>query len=114
MPSSTSARASSSAWAALGIAGAPVLLLLELTVAYAIIPWTCEWKLPVAFHALIGGTLLIALAIAGLSWCHLAPAESRRERFLGVLSIAISALVTLVVAVQWLTALVVPQCVSSL
>jgi hypothetical protein len=75
---------------------------------------TCEWKLPTALHALIGGALLIAVAVAGLSWRHLAPAERRRERFLGVLGIAVSALVALVLAVQWLTAFVVPPCVSSL
>jgi hypothetical protein len=78
------------------------------------IPWTCEWALPGALHAVIGGALLIALAITGLSWRHLAPADMRRERFLGVLGVAFSALVALVVAVQWLTVFVVPPCVSSL
>ena len=112
MPSSISARGCFRA-PALGIIGAPVLLLIELVCAYAIVPWTCKWALPAAFHAVIGATLLFALCIAGVSWRHLAPVEIRRERFLGILGLTVSAMVTLVMALQWITAFIVPPCVSS-
>ena len=114
MQSSISARGYFSGWVWLGLAGAPLLLLLELTVSYAMIPWTCERTQPVALHLVIGGALIIVVAIAGLSSRRFPPPELRRERFLRELGVAISALVALVVALQWLTALILQPCISSL
>jgi hypothetical protein len=113
MPSSTSARACSSGRVWPGLIGTPCVLLLELSASFAMIPWSCEQALPFALHFAIGGALAIALGVAGLSWRWLAPPARRGQHFLGLVSLAVSALVTLVIAVQWFTVFVVPRCIAS-
>ena len=91
---------------------APCLLLLELSVSYALVPWTCE-RSPAALHVLLGTTLVIVLCLTGLSWCNGSEGASH-QRFLRIVGVAVGGLVALVVVAQWATALVIDPCLSSL
>ena len=92
---------------------APSLLLLELGVSYALVPWACE-RSPAALHVLLGSTLAMALILTALSWRDGAAQRASHQRFLRLVGVAVGALASLVVVAQWLTALVIDPCLSSL
>ena len=94
---------------------APSVLLLELTLAYALIPWSCETpSRGMAVHLLIGGALLTTLIMTAFAWRRLQTYQAAHRSFLEQLSVAMGALVSLVIAVQWLTTSILPRCVSAL
>src|ERR1700704_4436843 len=98
MQSSILARVCYRGSAYVGMLIAPTVLILELTVAYALVPWTCAQSArPAVFHVAIGTALLVTLFIAGAAGVDLArvPSAAKRERFQGQVSLAISSLVAL-------------------
>ena len=94
---------------------APCVLLLELTIAYAVVHLTCASGLrPAILHSVFAAALLATLLMLGFAWHSWRLANTGHERFLNQLSLALSALVVLVIAAQWVTASILQPCVSSL
>ena len=94
---------------------APCVLLLELTIAYAVVHLTCANDLRASvLHSVFAAALLVTLLMLGLAWHSWHVATKGHERFLNQLSLALSALVILVIAAQWVTVSILQPCVSSL
>ena len=94
---------------------APCVLLLELTLAYAVVHLTCANDLRASvLHSVFAAALLVTLLMLGLAWHSWHVAIKGHERFLNQLSLALSALVVLVIAAQWVTVSILQPCVSSL
>ncbi|HEV2765220.1 MAG TPA: hypothetical protein VGV38_19715 [Pyrinomonadaceae bacterium] len=99
-------------WLWAGVLAAPLAMLVELQVNYALVPWACHtnrvW--PVHLTALIA----LALTVGGglLSWRNFRRAGEKweddgagvlpRSRLMASLGVLISALIALVVLAQWL------------
>src|SRR6185436_5564647 len=115
MQSSILARACCRGSASAGLLVAPCVLLLELTVAYAVVHLTCANGLrPSVLHSVFAAALLVTLLMLGLAWHSWHVATKGHERFLNQLSLALSALVILVIATQWVTVSILQPFVSSL
>jgi hypothetical protein len=94
---------------------APCVLLLQLTIAYALVHLTCASGLqPSVLHSVFAAALLVTLLMLGLAWHSWRASITAHERFLNQLSLALSALVVLVIAAQWLTVSIIQPCVLSL
>jgi hypothetical protein len=94
---------------------APCVLLLQLTIAYAVVHLSCANGLPASvLHSVFAAALLVTLLMLGLAWHAWRVAVTGHERFLNQLSLALSALVVLVIAAQWVTVSILQPCVSSL
>ena len=115
MQSSILARACCRGSASAGLLVAPCVLLLQLTVAYAVVHLTCANGLrPAVLHSVFAAALLATLLMLGLAWRARRGAIKGHERFLSQLSLALSALVVLAIAAQWITVSILQPCVSSL
>ncbi|MFL6582441.1 MAG: hypothetical protein ACJ8G2_16995 [Burkholderiales bacterium] len=98
-----------------GMLVAPCVLLLQLTIAYAVVHLSCANGLPASvLHSVFAAALLVTLLMLGLAWHAWRVAVTGHERFLNQLSLALSALVVLVIAAQWVTVSILQPCVSSL
>jgi len=94
---------------------APCVLLLQLTIAYAVVHLSCANGLPASvLHSVFAAALLVTLLMLGLAWHAWRVAVTGHERFLNQLSLALSALVVLVIAAQWVTVSILQPCVLSL
>ena len=94
---------------------APCVLLLELTVAYAVVHLTCANGLRSSvLNSVFTGALLATLLILGLAWHSWRVSTREHERFLNQIGVAVSALVILVIAAQWVTVSILQPCVLSL
>jgi hypothetical protein len=95
-------------WASIVVA--PVLYLTNLSIVYALVPLACDTQHEVSLHLANGSTLVLMIAALALAW-HVyrasAPAGPTaadavdRDRFLSTIGLCISALLVLVVIVQW-------------
>jgi hypothetical protein len=113
MRCSTSLRASCRGAAYVGTLVAPFLLLTQLSLAYAVLPWSCKAGFHAAVHWVIGVSLVLALGMFAFSWRNLRRAfhgGNERAHFTALLAVLLSALVGLVIVVQWLTAFILPPC----
>jgi hypothetical protein len=99
----------------------PLLFLVLLTLAYAIVPWACETQRHYPLHLVTGGALAIVIACAVLAWRNWsglgveAPDDSAEPvvwvRFLAVLGLMLSALLCVGVAALLIAQFILPPCV---
>ena len=103
-----------------GLFLAPAAFFAHLQITYVLVPWACVRNGEVWIH--VSGILSVALALAGAvaawrAWMRAgreAPGDSGgslpRTRFVGAAGLGVSAMLTLVLFVQWLTAFVISPC----
>ena len=107
-------------WPALYVA--PIAFMANLIITYPMVPWVCGNQHHALLHLVDAVFLLIALAGTwhGLRVWRARPAPARsdagdhkaQQHFLAITGTLLSALFVLAIAAQWLTAAVVPPCVS--
>ena len=103
-----------------GLLLAPAAFFLHLQFAYAVVPWACRHRNDFWIHASgIASVVLAALGtfIAWQVWQREGgtdPGEgygiAPRARFLGVVGLGVSAVITLILLAQWVAAFVVSSC----
>ena len=103
-----------------GLLLAPAAFFLHLQFAYAVVPWACRHRDDFWIHA--SGIASVALGAIGtlVAWRvwrregGSAPGEGHgippRARFLAVTGLGTSAVITLILAAQWVAAFVVSSC----
>jgi hypothetical protein len=103
-----------------GLLLAPAAFFLHLQFAYAIVPWACRHQNDFWIHA--SGIAAVVLAAIGMlvAWRVWRrdggddPGEGYgippRARFLGVTGLGVSALITLILAAQWVAAFFISAC----
>lgn len=84
-----------------GMLAGPIAWALDLTISYALVPWTCGSQHTAVLHLLTVGALLVTAGGAAASWTALqrAPEQTTREgsramdrgRFMAVLGLLTSA-----------------------
>jgi hypothetical protein len=99
----------------------PLAALAHVTANYAVVPFACENQQRWPMHLV--SLLFIAVAVAGVvlaygAWrdygaapAHDDAAPASRARFLALLGILISLIMTASIFAQWLTAVFIPPCV---
>jgi len=104
-------------WAS--IIGSPTLFLLNLSLAYALVPVACQSQHSAALHIANGISLSLILMAIVLGWravrrADTAPAEAveGQPRFLAQLGIAISAICALAITLQWVAQGFLAPCVA--
>jgi hypothetical protein len=104
----------------------PVAALGYQVAAYALVPFACDRNAPWPLHALSGLVLLACLACTLLAtgeWLRLRRAvpggedddaayPGTRNRFLAACGSFVGALFTLVIAAQWMAAVVISPCLQ--
>ena len=103
-----------------GLLLAPAAFFLHLQFAYAVVPWACRHQNDFWIHA--SGIASVVLAAIGtlVAWWvwHREggddPGEGHgiapRARFMGVVGLGVSAVITLILLLQWVAAFVVSSC----
>jgi hypothetical protein len=99
---------------------APALALVDQSVAYALVPWSCAHQQTVWLHATHAIFLVAILATLVAPWSRLLPAEPpsspdpRRERqhFFALMGVLLALLSATVVAAMWATQYWLPPCAS--
>jgi hypothetical protein len=101
----------------LGIIGAPLVFLGELSLAYALVPWACRTQHHAVLDVVGAVALVLTLAalVAGAVGWRQARARrgsplAARQEFLGQIAVALAALSTLAVIAQWGTRVAVAPC----
>lgn len=88
-------------WPALILA--PLIALGSLSLGYALVTPACERGMLWALHAVMLGSLLVAVLSTAWAW-------PLKKDFLGLLAIGSGAFFSLLIAVQWLAQFVVTPC----
>jgi len=103
----------------LGIVVAPTVMLTQISLAYALVPWACASQHHHVLDAVSGVALLATLAMTAVSWREMRLTRPRqgtplgaRQAFLAEIAVAVAALSTLSVLAQWATRLAIPPCVA--
>jgi hypothetical protein len=100
--------------------GAPVLALVNQSVSYATVGWSCAHQHPVAVHA-VHGAFLATVVVGTLSawrfWRETRPARTQGEasacrHFMAGVAAASGALSALVVVAMWLPVWVLGPCLN--
>ena len=104
----------------MGLLLAPAAFFLHLQFAYAVVPWACRHRNDFWIHASgIASVVLAALGtlVAWRVWQREGgtdPGEgygiSPRARFMGVVGLGTSAVITLILLAQWVAVFVVSSC----
>ncbi|HKS28074.1 MAG TPA: hypothetical protein VJS44_09650 [Pyrinomonadaceae bacterium] len=105
----------------IGVLGAPMVMLLELQINYALVNWVCEAAgRELVLHLVSLLALLLTLGTLLLSWRNWrrtgggwedeGAGVMPRSRFLAVLGILISGLLVLVIIAQWLAVFMYGPC----
>src|SRR5690349_24974239 len=96
----------------LGIIGAPLVFLTDLSLAYALVPWACRTQHHSWIDLVSGVSLVLTIVALGAGWLGWQRAKPRRaspvgarEEFMGQLAVALSALSMLAAIAQWATRL---------
>jgi hypothetical protein len=99
----------------------PLVFLALLTAAYALVPWACETQQHLPLHAISAVSLAVGLGGVFLAWrdwraAGVEPPDDGGDkivetRFLAVMGLMLSALVSLTIAALWFTHFMVPPCV---
>ena len=99
----------------------PLAVLTQVAAGYAIVPYACEYQHRFPVHlvsALSFSVALIGMAFAWSAWRDAglrAPDDgaeaASRERMLAAIGLAMSGLMALAAAAQWMTIGFVPPCV---
>lgn len=107
-------------WLLTGLLCAPLAFLTQLTVNYAVVPRACSSGHAYAPHLVTILFLLIALAggfVAWRNWRDAGQVESgegggrvERSRFLAVMGLLLSGLITLVFIAQWIPQFLISPC----
>ena len=106
----TAARGGGLQW--LGVLLPPTAMLVNLSLGYAFVPWSCSAKSRTVLHIEIASLVAIAVAagfVAHREWRRFggggqsddAAGPGPRARFLGLLGIGSSILFTLILLAQW-------------
>jgi hypothetical protein len=103
-----------------GILGTPVLWILHQQVSYLLVRWACANGRMFVLHLVSAAFLFLAalvLASAMRSWRRLHPREHdlmetvpHRRNFMAVLGVAVSAVFTLAIVLQWIPNLLLDPC----
>ncbi|HET9465442.1 MAG TPA: hypothetical protein VFO71_07930 [Gemmatimonadales bacterium] len=90
----------------------PIAFLLELEIAYLLVPWACKAGMVLPVHLAHAAALLLALTGAVIAWRQWrrwsriptsdGPAPEARSRFMAELAMLVSAGFTLVILALWL------------
>lgn len=103
----------------LGIVVAPAVMLTQLSLAYALVPWACASQHHHVLDAVSAVALAATLAMTAAGWRGMRVARTRqgtplgaRQAFLAELAVSVAALSTLSVLAQWATRLAIPPCVA--
>ena len=118
----TGARGGGFQWA--GIIVPPVAMLINLSIGYALVPWSCAAHSRTLLHAEIGVLVLISVAagfVAHREWRRYggggasddAAGPGPRARFLGAMGLASSALFTMILLAQWLANAYLTPCIGT-
>ena len=99
----------------------PLTVLAQVSAGYAIVPYACEHQRHFPIHLVSAISLAVALAGVVLAWSAWRAAGLQspddgaeavsRMRLLAVMGLAMSALMALAAAAQWMTIGFVPPCV---
>jgi|SRR6476659_9101239 len=121
-PPPTGARGGGAQW--FGVLAPPLAMLTNVSLGFALVPWSCAAGTRALLHAEIALLVLVA-ASAGLvahrEWKRFggggesddAGGPGPRARFLGVLGIGSSVLFTLILLGQWLANAYLTPCVGT-
>jgi hypothetical protein len=104
------ARSGGAQW--FGVLVPPVAMLINLSLGYALVPWSCSAKSRVVLHIEIAVLVVIAViggVVAHREWSRHggrgqaddSAGPAARARFLGLLGIGSSVLFTLILLAQW-------------
>jgi hypothetical protein len=107
-----------------GLLAPPLAMLTNVSLGYALVPWSCAAESRVLLHAEIAVLVLISVAggvVAHREWKRFggggepddAGGPGARTRFLGVLGIGSSVLFTLILLAQWLANAYLTPCLST-
>lgn len=118
----TGARGGGAQW--FGLLAPPLAMLTNVSLGFALVPWSCAAKSRVLLHSEIAVLVLISIAggiVAHREWKRFggggdvddAGGPGPRTRFLGVLGIWSSALFTLILLAQWLANAYLTPCLST-
>lgn len=107
-----------SLWA--GVLAAPMAMLIELQVNYALVLWACEVRREWALHLVALFALVVTIAgglislrnwrQAGAVWEDEGAGVLPRSRFMAAVGILISVLITLVIIAQWIAIFLYGPC----
>ena len=99
----------------------PLVVLAQQSVNYALVGLECERQQHLPVHAVAAVALAVTLTGVLMAWRAwkaagaAPPADSgdavSRTRFLAIVGMAVSGLMALSIAAQWLTAAFIPPCV---
>jgi len=118
----TGARGGGAQW--FGLLAPPLAMLINLSLGYALVPWSCSAKSRVLLHAEIA-VLVVISVIAGVvahrEWKRYggggeaddSGGPGARTRFLGVIGMGSSVLFTLILLMQWLANAFLTPCLST-
>jgi hypothetical protein len=103
----------------LGIVVAPLVMLAQLSLSYALVPWACSSQHHHVLDAVAAACLLATLAATAIGWRELratrplrgTPLGARRS-FLAEVAVAVAGLSALAVLAQWATRLAIAPCVA--
>jgi hypothetical protein len=98
----------------------PSLVLLQLTIAYALVPWTCRQGTDLPIHAVMAVTFALVAFATWAAWRELRALRAddaaqpllaaRRPTFTASLDVLVSLIALLVVAAQWIAVFVLGSC----
>lgn len=118
----TGARGGGAQW--FGVLAPALAMLTNVSLGFALVPWSCAAKTRVLLHAEIAVLVLVSVAagiVAHHEWrrhggggeADDAGGPAARARFLGVMGIGSSVLFTLILLAQWLANAYLTPCLST-
>ena len=118
----TGARGGGAQW--FGVLAPPLAMLTNVSLGFALVPWSCAAGSRVLLHAEIAALVVISVVagvVAHREWKRFggggeaddAGGPGPRTRFLGVLGIGSSVLFTLILLGQWLANAYLSPCLST-
>jgi len=121
-PPPTGARGGGAQW--FGLLAPPLAMLTNVSLGFALVPWSCAAESRVVLHVEIAVLVLISVAagfVAHREWKRYggggeaddSGGPAARTRFLGVMGMGSSALFTLILLWQWLANVFLTPCLST-
>lgn len=103
-----------------GLLLAPVAVLANIEIAYALVPGACASRSVVSLHLVHAATMLLVLGggltawrcwrEVGLGWADGPGDRVARTRFLAGLGVLVSALSVLLILAQWIPVMILDPC----
>jgi hypothetical protein len=121
-PPPTGARGGGAQW--YGLLAPPLAMLTNVSLGFALVPWSCAAKGRLLLHAEIAVLVLISISagiVAHREWKRYggggeaddAGGPGPRTRFLGVMGIGSSVLFTLILLAQWFANVFLTPCLGT-